>query len=170
MKTKLFTILAMLIMLTHTSVMAQQTNKDVNGDGKVNVADVVSVIKSMKDAGSIGPKYYWYIGQENPAEMTEITATVTDYITPGWRLIGTSIPEYNVDNMLWNGVNFSMTFESRDYIYIAIPYTPLQMFDSVGGDGMVFTEMADSPVMLNGAKYYVYKSDSKLRGLVFDIY
>ena len=93
MKQKLLMMLAAL-MLMGTSAMAQsETLKgDVNGDGVVDVADIAAVIQIMKDNGDIETKYYWYVGQENPASMTSISPIVDDTSSPGWRLIGTSIP------------------------------------------------------------------------------
>ena len=72
MKQKIFFVLAALMMLTGTSAMAQsETLKgDVNGDGAVDVADIAAVIQIMKDNGDIETKYYWYVGQEDPANMT----------------------------------------------------------------------------------------------------
>lgn len=37
---------------------------DVNGDGKVDVADIAAIIKIMKDGGGTAGeiKYYWYVG------------------------------------------------------------------------------------------------------------
>ena len=72
MKQKLLMMLAAL-MLMGTSAMAQsETLKgDVNGDGVVDVADIAAVIQIMKDNGDIETKYYWYVGQENPASVNE---------------------------------------------------------------------------------------------------
>ena len=75
MKTKLFFVLASLMMLMSTSAMAQsETIKgDVNGDGVVDVADIAAVIKIMTENGDIKKKYYWYVGQE--------AVTVDNYTT-----------------------------------------------------------------------------------------
>ncbi len=172
MKTKLLIVLTALISFVGTNAIAQQAKDDVNGDARVTVADVVSVIKKMKETGTLAPKHYWYIGQTNPMEMTEMSPIVTNYTSPGWRLIGTMIPEYSIDNMLWNGVNFELIFDQRDYLYLAIPYQSLQMTDSEGGDAMIFNTKLNNgePVMINGVGYYCYKSDSKLRGFAFNIH
>ena len=172
MKAKLLLVLTALMSFVSTNIMAQQVKDDVNGDTRVTVADVVAVIKELKEAGDLAPKHYWYIGQINPMEMTEMSPIVTDYTSPGWRLIGTVVPQYSADNMLYDGVNFEMPFERRDYLYIAIPYQPLQMWDSEGGDGMVFNTKLNNgePVIINGVGYYCYKSDSKLKGFAFSIY
>lgn len=97
MKTKkLFLMAAMLLMSVCTFAQSETPLKgDVNGDGKVDVADIVAVIEIMKNNdGTTETKYYWYIGQTNPSTMTSISPIVTDMTSPGWRLIGTTLPTY----------------------------------------------------------------------------
>ena len=67
---KLFMLLAA-VLLGSVSAMAQSGNNeplkgDVNEDGTVDVADIVDVIKILKDAGgAVGEKMcYWYAGTE----------------------------------------------------------------------------------------------------------
>ena len=66
---------AMLLMSVCT--FAQDNNTplkgDVNEDGTVDVADLVSVMKIMKDAGgAVGEKmYYWYAGVNGGNAVTE---------------------------------------------------------------------------------------------------
>ena len=80
MKTKiLFLMAAMLLMGVCT--FAQNNNTplkgDVNEDGTVDVADLVSVIKIMKDAGgAVGEKMcYWYAGVNGGNAVTEANFT-----------------------------------------------------------------------------------------------
>ena len=176
MKTKLFFVLASLMMLMSTSAMAQsETIKgDVNGDGIVDVADIAAVIKIMTENGDIKKKYYWYVGQENPAKMTSISPIVDDNTSPGWRLIGTSKPTsstFTSTNMLWNGVENEILFSSRDISYIAIPYKPLQMWDVTTNDGMFYTiQNNGNTININGVDYYVYISDYKTRSFGMNIF
>ena len=176
MKQKLFMMLAAL-MLMGTSAMAQsETLKgDVNGDGVVDVADIAAVIKIMADEADIEPGYYWYIGQENPTEMTSISSVVTDNSSPGWRYIGDTKPTsstFTATNMLWKGEENGIDFESRNYAYIAIPYQPLQMWDSMGSDGLVFNTKLNNgnPIKINGVDYYCYQSDAKMSAFAMNIY
>ena len=168
-------VLSALMMLMSTSAMAQsETVKgDVNGDGVVDVADIAAVIKIMTENGDIQKKYYWYVGQENPASMTSISPIVTDNTSPGWRYIGTSKPTsstFTKSNMLWNGVNNEISF-SRSISYIAIPYKPLQMWDVTDNDGMFYTiQNNGNPININGVDYYIYMSDYKTGGFGMNIY
>lgn len=163
-------VLTALMMLMSTSAMAQsETIKgDVNGDGVVDVADIAAVIKIMTNNGDIQKKYYWYVGQENPANMTSISPIVDDNTSPGWRLIGTSIPEYNISNKLWDGVTNGITFNARDIYYYVVPSNNIKIYDDTGASVMdVFTT---SEVTIEGVKYYVYTSNSKARGIAWMVY
>lgn len=168
-------VLTALMMLMSTSAMAQsETVKgDVNGDGVVDVADIAAVIKIMTNNEDIEKKYYWYVGQENPANMTSISPIVDDMTSTGWRYIGNTKPTsstYNKTNMLWNGVNNGIFF-SRSISYIAIPYKPLQMWDADGGDGLFYTiQNNGNPININGVDYYIYMSDYKTGGFEMNIY
>lgn len=73
---KLFMLLAA-VLLGSVSAMAQSGNNeplkgDVNEDGTVDVADIVDVIKILKDAGgAVGEKMcYWYVGTNNGNAVT----------------------------------------------------------------------------------------------------
>ena len=139
MKTKLFFVLASLMMLMSTSAMAQsETIKgDVNGDGVVDVADIAAVIKIMTENGDIKKKYYWYVGQENPASMTSISPIVDDTSSPGWRLIGTSIPTYSSTNKLYDpDKNLIITGTTLKVNYIVLPENcNACLRDGIGNDG-----------------------------------
>jgi hypothetical protein len=159
MKQKLLMMLAAL-MLMGTSAMAQsETLKgDVNGDGAVDVADIAAVIQIMKDNGDIETKYYWYVGQENPASMTSISPVVTDNTSPGWRLIGTSIP--SSETKLFDESN-TINFGGQVIHYIAIPKQTLKL--TSGGIDVTAEYAYESTVTINNVKYYIYKSKDTLR-------
>ena len=85
MKSKLFTLFAAFVLLFSAQASAQ-TNGDVNSDGKVNEQDIAAILEIMQQAGGVKEqtKYYWYVGQENPASIDDITKLegiqqVTDY-------------------------------------------------------------------------------------------
>ena len=101
MKVKIFALVAAFFMLMGGSAWAQSDVKgDVNKDGVVNEQDIAAILAIMQEAGGVKEqtKFYWYVGQENPAEMTSISPVVSDNTSPGWRLIGTSIPTYSASN------------------------------------------------------------------------
>ena len=168
-------VLSALMMLMSTSAMAQsETVKgDVNGDGVVDVADIAAVIKIMTENGSIEKKYYWYAGQENPASMTSISPIVTDNTSPGWRLIGTTIPSYSASNMLWNeNKGIIVTGESLAKQYVAIPAKssacPRDGFGADASTVDIYTKLDN--VTISGVEYKVYETVGKSRKYGLDTY
>ncbi|MBR2016911.1 MAG: hypothetical protein IKA00_06400 [Prevotella sp.] len=159
----LFVLTALMILMS-TSAMAQsETIKgDVNGDGVVDVADIAAVIKIMTNNGDIQKKYYWYVGQENPANMTSISPIVDDNTSPGWRLIGTTIPTYTFDNPLYNAsVNPIVSNPSKnDYWYIALPEnSSLSVYDSDDVNQLTNGNWTKESTQFsnNNTKYNIYK-------------
>ncbi len=169
-------------MLLSVGTFAQSGNNgtplkgDVNEDGVVNLADVTALVNLILNGGGGTAQtttYYWYVGQTDPSTMTEIDPIVTDTSSTGWRLIGTTKPTsstYTSSNMLWNGIDNLISF-TRDYSYIAVPYTPLQMYDDAGGDGMFYAiQNNGDPKTIDGVQYYIYKSNYKTLGFGMNIY
>ena len=117
MKTKkLFLIAAMLLMSVCS--FAQNNNTpllgDVNGDGKVDVADIVAILKIMKDEGGTAGEttYYWYVGQTDPSTMTSITPIVTDTTHGGgWYELGTTLPT-SIETRITGGVSGQVWYEA----------------------------------------------------------
>ena len=163
------------LLLGSASAFAQSGNNeplkgDVNGDGKVDVADITAVIKIMKDGGgTAGEKtYYWYVGQTDPSTMTSISPIVTDTSSPGWRLIGTNVPDYSSTNMLWNGDTNNITFANRDYYYVAVPKQTIQLYNVLNGS--VMDSFTTSTTTINGITYYIYSCNTKARAFGYNIY
>lgn len=83
MKTRFFFLLLAAVLLGSVSVKAQSETPlkgDVNGDGKVDVADIVAILEIMKNNGDTTgeTKYYWYIGT-NSSENYITGANYTDF-------------------------------------------------------------------------------------------
>lgn len=108
MKTKFMMLLA--AMLLSASAFAQSENNeplkgDVNGDGKVDVADINEIIKIMKDGGGTSGEtvYYWYAGQTQP---TSISGTPevddTNFINNKWHTLGITLPS-TISKMVTGG-------------------------------------------------------------------
>ena len=170
MKQKLFMMLAALMVLG-TSAMAQsETLKgDVNADGVVDVADIAAVIKIMTDNGDIEKTYYWYVGQENPAEMTSISPIVTDNTSPGWRYIGTELQEYSMSNMLWESSVYPIkTGDTKQTIYVALPNSTIQLRDGDGNIVDTYTNIGTKDI--NGVRYYIYQSPNLAKTFGWDIF
>ena len=182
MKTKIFALFAAMMLLVGTTAMAQSDNTkttetelkgDVNNDGVVDVADIAAVIAVMHEQSAGGQKYYWYVGQTNPASMTSITPVVTDNTSPGWRLIGTSIPTYSVSNMLWNeNKGAIVTGESLAKQYVAIPAKSSACpRDGAGNDAStvaIYNKLNN--VTIGGVEYKVYETVGKSKKYLLDTY
>jgi hypothetical protein len=172
MKTRFFFLLLAAVLLGSVSVKAQSETPlkgDVNEDGKVDVADIVAVIEIMKNnGGTTETTYYWYIGQTNPLTMNNISPIVTDKRSPGWRLIGTTLPTYNSSNKLWDGTQIS-TGTTKQTNYVALPNNTLFMYDAAGnissGSWLLVGETE-----IGGLTYYVYSSVANLKTFGFNIY
>ena len=158
MKQKLFMMLAAL-MLMGTSAMAQsETLKgDVNADGVVDVADIAAVIKIMADeANNNGEtKYYWYVGQENPANLDESfnpgDNLATDYVSGGgWYLLGDAVPE-TIQQLVKGG-------DSSKYWYVAMPITTPTTLKPVATDMTTLdtTAQPQTTKSFAGVNYQIY--------------
>ena len=86
--------------------------------------------------------YYWYVGQTNPSTMTSISPIVNDMSSPGWRLIGTTLPTYSITNKLYDAVarqsdNSQITTGNSPAIqWVAIPANSgACVRDGLGNDG-----------------------------------
>ena len=82
---KLFTLLAV-VLLTSASAMAQGGNYsplqgDVNGDGSVDVADIVAVIDLIQKGQGTGEAGYFYLGTTKPTaeNFTTLAGAVATY-------------------------------------------------------------------------------------------
>ena len=152
-------LLLFFVAAMNVQTLSAQTNGDVNNDGTVNEADITAIIEIMKEANGVGPKkYYWYVGKDNPSSMTSISPIVTDNTSPGWRLIGTSIP--SSETKLFDESN-TINFGGQVIHYIAIPKQTLKL--TSGGIDVTAEYAYESTVTINNVKYYIYKSKDTLR-------
>ena len=125
MKVKIFALIAAFFMLMGGSAWAQSDVKgDVNKDGVVNEQDIAAILAIMQEAGGVKEqtKYYWYVGQENPAEMTSISPIVTENGVTGWRLIDTS-KSYTFGNPIYTSDAYPVESNpsQRALWYVALP-------------------------------------------------
>ena len=159
------------VLLSCTSAMAQSGNNeplkgDVNGDGKVDVADIVAILKIMKDAGgTAGEKtYYWYVGHTNPFNMSDSDVTPLSSNNAsagaGWRTIGTSIPAYSKTNPLWLASDQISTASTKSTMYVALPSDTIKSRNDitgadVTGDGWTISSTKKT---LKGVQYTIWTS------------
>lgn len=151
MKTKkLFLMAAML--LTSVCTFAQNNTPlkgDVNGDGKVDIADIVAILKIMKEAGGTAGEttYYWYVGATYPTDpFNEAQNTGVNK----WTKL-TSIPtEIFVDS------------DNEIHIwYVAIPHEfGFQAWDSNGSavDTAAFTK---SLIIIGNVEYDLFTGNNE---------
>ena len=117
MKTKLLIMLAAILLSASAFAQSESTplKGDLNGDGKVDVADINEIIKIMKDAGGTAGEtvYYWYAGQTQPTSMTS-NPTVDDsnFTNNKWHTIGTTLT--NIGKLVTGGV-------ADNEWYVAVP-------------------------------------------------
>ena len=175
MKRFLMTFAAMLLVSVGAFAQSGTPLKgDVNEDGVVDFADINAVIAIMKNGGGTGEgtKYYWYVGQTDPSTMSSISPIVNDMTSPGWRLIGSSVPTYSASNKLWNADNIITTGSSLDKQYVAIPSASSACpRDGLGNDAStvdMYNRLSD--VTISGVSYKIYQTVGKSRRFGIDIY
>lgn len=177
MKTRILLLMLSAWLLTGTMLFAQNSGTqkgDVNRDGVINEQDVPALIKIMRDGGGVRKPttYYWYVGQTDPSTMTEISPIVTDKTSPGWRLIGTELPDYSSSNKLWSGNDVITTGASLAKQYIVIPYEssacPRDGFGADASTVDIYNKLSD--VTISGVTYKVYETVGRMRKHDLDIY
>lgn len=159
----LFAMCLLLLIATTATAQTQSDNADakaasaakadVNGDGVVNEADIEEIIEIMKKDNAV--KYYWYVGQENPADNSTITSTVG---AEGWRLIEDP-NSVTKSNPLFNTTE-AIVGTKPDYWYIALPADKsYKIYDSDHADQIAEGnfEKQSSTVSFNNVNYTVYK-------------
>lgn len=147
MKQKFFTLLAA-VLLGSISAFAQNTNPvkgDVNEDGTVDVADLVNVIKIMKEGGgAVGEKMcYWYAGTNNGNAVT-----ADNFTDVSSRIAESEVPE--TGSVTANG----------QYVYFVMPETKhIKSLTDGNGSAVEFTW---TDVM----GYKIYKTNNKISGSI----
>lgn len=147
------------------SVKAAGSSYTVNA----NVTFTAQWTMTPKETPQPSNTYYWYVGQTDPSTMSSTSPVVTDTSSPGWREIGTTLPTYSSSNMLWNGDNNNIMFENRDYHYLAIPSNNIKIWNGLGGSEMS-SYSSPTTKSINGITYYIYKSNSKGRSFILNLY
>jgi hypothetical protein len=143
---KIFMLAAMLLM--SVGAFAQNNEPlegDVNNDGTVDVADIVGILKIMKDGGgAVGEKMcYWYSGTNNGNVVT--ADNFTDVAS---RIPESEFPE--TGSVTANG----------QYVYFVMPeYYHLESLVDGNGSAVEFT---CTDVM----GYHIYKTASEISGML----
>ena len=159
--------LAFLLLFVSAAAMAQTHNgnteknttewavrADVNGDGVVNEADIAEILAIMKQNSK--QKYYWYVGQENPAEMTSIFPIVGDAVSNGvgFRVLDIT-KTYSASNKLYDGINNPIEGDKSATWYIMLPATSnLKFYDDLGESPL--ESITTTKDFGDGVKYIIY--------------
>lgn len=137
-----------------------------------HIYSTAELINSKIDFTIVETVYYWYVGQTNPSTMTSISPIVNDMSSPGWRLIGTTLPTYSSANKLWSGNNIITTGESLAKQYIVIPANssacPRDGFGSDASTVDIYNKLSD--ITISGVTYKVYETVGRMRRHDLDIY
>lgn len=138
------------------NVVFSQTTGDVNGDGTVDISDVVKLVNIILggSSGEEAPTYYWYVGQTNPSTMNSISGTADFNNGGGWTSTGNSVPE--TINQLVKG------FDNTKEIFVAVPITSGTTLKPVASDmSTIDTSITTgSTKILNGVNYQIYIYDA----------
>ena len=171
MKTKFFTLFAAFALLFGAKAMAQ-TDGDVNGDGKVDEQDITAIIQIMQEAGGVKEqtKYYWYVGQENPANMTSISPIVGEDVSNGVGFRELDISKtYSANSKLYDGLNNPITGTKSTTWYALLPTTSkLKFYDDLGESPLeTITTTKDFG---DGVKYTIYISTTSRPAQTLGLY
>ena len=175
MKTKFFFLLAALLLNVCAFAQSENTTPlkgDVNNDGTVDVADINAVIEIMKNGGGTGEetKYYWYIGQTKPTNLSgDPTVTnVSDYSSiPN----NTWMDKYRDENANISTLDTSVTRmngratggDSTKPWYVAVP-SDLGLIPTASDYTTPDTAVTyEGTITVNGKvyKYYLYGANSR---------
>ena len=151
MKTKKLFLMAAMLLASMCAFAQSENNEplkgDVNGDGKVDVADITAIIAIIMNNTS-QTTYYWYVGQTVPTST--ITTTTSYENGGGWFELGTTIPD--TIRQLVKGGNSELNW------YAAVPITNGSTLKPVAGDmttlDISVTEY--STITINNISYQVY--------------
>lgn len=176
MKTKIFTLLAAMLLLFATGAMAQSNEiidtrvtsavkGDVNGDGVVSELDIAAIIAIMQNAGGVAEptKYYWYAGWTEPTEANIATIINNEYPTASGSTTNnkagktaTSISGVTMDytkNTLYNSA-------AKINYYVVVPNG--QSIYDVIGTNVVSSQFKSHSTFTN---HTVYKSTATSRNI-----
>lgn len=146
MKTRFLIFLAAML-LGSASAFAQSGNNepmkgDVNGDGKVDVADITAVIKIMKDGGGTSEetKQYWYVGfGDLPTSVSNIKTSASE---TGWHYFTAGTTELHVG---------PLSNDTKVYWFVLVPEN--SGLENVVDAGEVLGGYTNSTVTIGGTSY-----------------
>ena len=145
MKQRIFVMLAAMLLSIGAFAQNGTLEGDVNNDGTVDVADIVGIIRIMKEGGgAVGEKMcYWYAGTNNGNAVTE-----DNFIDVASRIAESEIP--GTGSVASNG----------QYVYFVMPET--KHLESLVDDNGSAVEYSYTDVM----GYHIYKTMNTISGTI----
>ena len=145
---------------------AKTPNVEVNGcyliRSRATTAAAEAWTITLSDNPDEETTYYWYVGHENPVNMTSITplSSTAASAGAGWRTIGATLPTYSKTNPLWHASNQIVTATSKSTMYVALPSDNIKSRnditgDDVTGDGWTINSTKKT---LGGVQYTIWTS------------
>ena len=165
MKTKKLFLMAAMLLMSVCS-FAQNNNTpllgDVNGDGKVDVADIVAILKIMKDAGGTTeePTNYWYVGNNKPSyiDTSDLKTLQTEI---GWHVMDSNVSIINIGQC---AVSTSSPW------YICIPIINNSAFTKVLSAGIDITSTYNILTeSIDGINYTIFQQKETSKKIKCDI-
>ncbi len=174
MKQNFFMLLAA-VLLSGASAFAQSGNNeslmgDVNGDGRVDIVDVTTVIDIYLNTVPDTPQtttYYWYVGQTKPTSQSSVTPQDSGTFTNNnWHTINVN-NTYSFASPIYNSESNPISGDSKTNWYVALPadksygiYDVVDRNEVTNGN---WTKESSS-ITVNGVSYNIYKSVGTYRG------
>ena len=120
--------------------------------------------------------YYWYIGHEDPMNMTSInnpiptTGPETASAGAGWRTIGSTLPTYSNENRLWDSINIIKS--NQNLLYIALPSDNIKSRNEITKDDITSDGWIINPIKktLAGVDYTIWTSKYPAKGFCEILY
>ena len=162
MTKKIFMLLAA-VLLSGASALAQSGNPvkgDVNGDGVVDVADIVAVIDIMQNGGGTDDgKYYWYVGNTKPTHIDKSDVkTAPNEI--GWHVMDESVSSMIVGQCV---------VENQSTWYVCIPVINGSAFTKVLSGGIdVTTTYRVTTETIDGQEYTIFEQKQASKKLKYE--
>lgn len=106
--------------------------------------------------------YYYYVGPNNPLNMSSISPVVTSQAEAGWYNIGTSIGTYSLSRPLLDASENMIPMGSKTNDYVALPNSTLKIYNGLGISEMDAYTFLGTKVF-DGVTYYIYQDNTAIR-------